>query len=150
VNWKLIFLLGIILALSPFNLHAGSYLLMYSILGFGLITLSYLYKEIDKKDVLVITSLALTLFTGIINLVFWYYFFQALFILSIILSYFFNSSKKSISMLSVVIVGLIGAALPLQVGSALGLYYLPLFAALLHYLYFGLTIAVLILDYKNK
>jgi hypothetical protein len=149
VNWKLIFFLGLILALSPFNLHAGNYLLLYSILGYGLIALSFIYKQIETKDVLVITSLSLALFSGIIDLLFWYYFFQALFVLSVILSYFLNSNKKFIPFLSYITVCLIGIALPLQVGGALGLYYLPFLATLLHYLYFALTGAILILDYKK-
>jgi hypothetical protein len=149
VNWKLIFILGVVLALSPFNLHVGNYLLIYSILGYGLIALSFLYKEIDNKDILVITSLALVLFSGMIDLLFWYYFFQALFLLSVILSYYFSSKNKWITILSYTAVCLIGIALPLQICSAIGLYYLPILASILHYLYFCLAIAILVLDYRK-
>gem|GEM_PF-6398945 len=90
MNWKKIFVLGLLFSLSPFYIRHRNYLLHYSILGEGMILLSFYYLEkMDKIEVLSLSFLTISLIAGITNQFVWQSFFYFVF-LTLILSRFFK------------------------------------------------------------
>jgi len=81
VNWKFIIFLGLILTLSPFYfLFENVFLFHYSILGYGLILISFYYKkELKSIDILIIVCMIFLIFLGVFNQFQMYSFFGMLF-----------------------------------------------------------------------
>jgi len=79
VNWKGIFIAGLLLSASPFNLSIGEYSFFYSSLGFGLIALSYLFKKMRLADYLSLGLSLILIVSSVFNVFEYYFTFQMLF-----------------------------------------------------------------------
>jgi hypothetical protein len=137
MNWKTLFLLGLILAISPLHFKIQHYIFFYSVLGYGLMLFSFLLKENSKKDLVLINILLFILFTGLLNLFFWYSIFQTLFLIVFLWTFCLESKSRWAYRLSLALTGTAGFLMSLQLGSLI--LPVPLFlsaAAILFYICF--------------
>ncbi len=95
MKWEIVFIAGIILSFSPFYFNFSGFVFHYSLLGYGLLLLSFYYKEkFDRFDALIIVSLLFSILCGILNWFQLYYLFIfAFYILSIFKIYYFSKNK---------------------------------------------------------
>ncbi|MCX7821199.1 MAG: hypothetical protein N2258_05940 [Brevinematales bacterium] len=101
MKWEKIFISGIVLAFSPLYFNLGNFIFHYSLLGFGLILLSFYYKKnLDRLDSLIIVSLLFSIFSGFLNWFQLYYFFIFVFYVFSIIKIYYISKNKIIRILA--------------------------------------------------
>lgn len=95
MRWEIVYIVGIILSFSPFYFNLGGLVFHYSLLGYGLILLSFYYKDkFNRFDALIVVSLIFSILCGILNYFQLYYFFIfAFYILSIFNIYYFSKNR---------------------------------------------------------
>jgi hypothetical protein len=149
VNWIKLFILGLLLAMSPFQLSTESYIFHYSLFGYGLILVAYLFKKKDWKDWIIFASCAALTVFGFLDLFTIYYLFIFLFSGAVTLFYFADSGNRVLSSYSL---GLIGAAAVLCGLVAANALPVPLFGSIIliaPYLFCSSLIAMFVLDHKS-
>ncbi len=149
MSWKIGFLIGIILALSPFNLNNGKYTFIYSLLGYGLILLSFLYKQKNKKDILTIINLCLIILCGLLNLFNFFSLFEITFFIFTAISLFIDSKNIFVRLAAYLLIGISGFCFPILIFNCLGF---NLFTGLLNAIYYVLFFVLILItafEFKN-
>lgn len=149
MNWIKLFILGLLLALSPFNLHNEYYQFLYAWFGYGLILVSFLFKKTGWRDGIVFSSAFLTLALGLLNLFYWYYFAQLLFYLAVTVVYIAESENRIFFISSLVLIAAASCLMGFFIGNALSI---PFFGNLelnAPYFFNSALAALLIFDFHN-
>lgn len=135
--------------MSPFHLRTEYYIFQYSLFGYGLILISYLFKKKKWKDWIIFAACAAVILFGILNLFAPYYLFICLFVTAVTFFYFADSSSPVLSGFSL---GLIGAASVLGGFIAANALQIPLFGGIIlsaPLFFCSSLIALFVLDYKK-
>jgi len=121
VNWRNLFIAGLILALSPFLIRLDHAVFLYSLFGYGLCELSYIYKgRLSNWDYALIADLGLILIAGLSNFFILYNLFQYVF-LALLFAEFSGSEKGSPErLISLPMLFVTGALFTLYFGGLLG------------------------------
>ena len=149
MNWIKLFILGLLLALSPFNLHNEYYYFYYSWLGYGLVLISFLFKKIGWRDWIVFWTALLTLSLGLLNVFYWYYFAQFAFYMAVAVLYTAESDNPVFFISSLVLVGAAACLMGFYVGNALNIAVFGQMELNAPYFFNSALIALFLLDYKN-
>lgn len=149
MNWTKLFILGLLLSLSPFNLHSDYYYFYYSWFGYGLILVSFLFKKKAWKDWLVFAAAFLTLTLGLLNVFYWYYFTQLLFYLAVTLVYVAESENPVFFASSLVLTGAAAVLLGFFIGNALSISFFGTLELNAPYFFNSALAALFIMDFHN-
>ncbi len=150
MNWRNFFIAGLLLSLSPFYLKSESYFFHYSLLGFGLIGISYVYKKaVSKVDVVLITCLVFLVLSGLLNLFLLFNFFEYLFLLLFFINVLRLTDNDIVRWISFPVIGIMGVLFSFFAGSFFGLKGLADIAVFLFYFAYFMTGSVIVLDYKQ-
>lgn len=124
MNWKNLFIAGLILSLSPldFRFQTGSsqYVLMYSTLGYGLLFLSLFLKNKKLGDYGVIVLCGAMILAAFLNQFFVLFLLQAMFFLAVLTFYLWESEINWVRQTSAVLSGILGVLTAIETGSILG------------------------------
>ncbi len=121
VNWKNLFIAGLILGLSPFYIRLDHSVFIYSLLGYGLCALSYLFKRrVSVLDYLIVMDLVLLFFAGFFNYFKLYVFFQYLFLALLFTSFTDTEKGLPARLLSFPMIFFSGALFTLYFGGLFG------------------------------
>lgn len=149
MNWTKLFILGLLLALSPFNLHTENYYFYYAWFGYGLILVSFLFKRKNWKDWLVFASAALTLLLGVLNVFYWFYFAQLVFYMAVTVVYIAESENTVFFVSSLVLTGAGAVLLGFFLGNALNISFFGNLELNAPNFFNSALAALFILDFKN-
>ncbi len=149
MSWVNLFLGGLFLALSPFNLNTGHYFFFYSLLGYGLVAVSYLFRKKTWQDWTVFSVVLVIIAAGASNLFSIYYLFQLLFFLSVAVFYAAESRQKAIYAVALVMTGLCAFLLAVHFGNLIGFRSFRLLVLNAHYFFLSLIIAMILTDYPE-
>lgn len=121
MNWKNIFIAGLILSLAPFYLHIGGYNLCYALLGLGMVLVSYLFKNLKRRDIPVMVLLSAALMAGLLNLFIWQSFLQCLFYIAVVYLYLLEIDKPGVwTFIAYSVIGLAAFMMPFLIWFAFG------------------------------
>lgn len=120
MSWRLLFIIGIVLTLSPFHIKWNGFVFLYSLLGYGLIFVSYFYKKIRKFDIIPMILIGCIIVTGILNLFYLAALFQLGFYLAVAVYFYLFVDNELSTGLAVTLIGFIGFLLPVQLANGFG------------------------------
>jgi hypothetical protein len=155
MNWKNLFIAGLILSLSPldfrFQNSSSQYVLMYSILGYGLLFLSLFLKNKKPPDYGVIIICGAIIVSALLNQFFLVFLLQTLFFLAILSFYLAESGINWVRQTSAVLSGILGIMTAIEIGTILG-YPLPYISELAGYFptaYLVIITILFIISYRK-
>jgi len=102
VSFRFLFTLGLLLSLVTFSLNVGSYVFYYSVLGYGLMLVSFLMKKITFIDGIWLFLIAGTFASALLDQNEWSLIFLMLFCLFYSVSHLIGTEKVWIRILSIV------------------------------------------------
>ncbi len=152
MNWKNLYIAGLLLSLSPFNIVVKNYTFPYSIFGYGMILLSFLYQKVSKKEAALIINLIFIILSVFFNSFFLLAILQALFFLGTAVIYFIESSNTIVFVISFFVVGASGFIIPVLIAASMGLTTLKVITDILnisYYIFFITLTALFVLSYKE-
>jgi len=154
VNWKKIFLAGLILSLSPFNIfiRTGFFTVnfYYSVLGTGMLILSFFYKKRQTRDYFIITLLLLAIITSLSSLPQSSNIFLFLFFLFFTNFYLVESRVKALRIGSYMVTAFIGFYFASSFETYYGLIYFPQTQALVYAPFFFIIAIFILMCFSYK
>ncbi len=121
MTWRNLFFTGLVLGLSPFFLPIGGYFFIYSLLGFGLCAVSYIFKRpLGGWDYAILAELAATMAAGLINFYPVFVFFEYLFFAFLFASFAISGKSQAARFISLPMLAVSGASIALYLGSLSG------------------------------
>lgn len=151
MSWKNLFITGFILTLSPFSFKAPGYVFLYSVLGYGLVLVSYLFKEkIKKEDYLFIFILVLIVFSGLLNVFLLYLFLPLVFFLFLFYNFYFSSKNELVRTLSFYMTGVSGLSIAVFLGGWITPGWLSDLSLFLYYFNWFMTLSAFFLENRKK
>jgi len=150
VNWKNLFISGLVLGLSPLSMRVDHTLFLYALFGYGLCAFSYSFKRLSSYwDYLIIGDLALVLAAGILNYFSLYLFFQYLFLTLLFADFSETIRYASMHYISIMMLFLTGTLITLYFGGLFGQKGLTNLAVFLFYFLYFMAGAVIVIGYRK-
>jgi hypothetical protein len=149
VNWIKLFILGLLLALSPFQLKTEYYIFNYSLFGYGLMLIAYLFKKKDWKDWIIFAVTAGTIVLGLLNVFTVFYLFIFAFCIAVTVLYFIDSKVPVIANFSLGLIGVAAVLCGMTVSNALPIAWTGSIILNAPFFLCSSLLALFILDYQG-